>query len=181
MHELFEWVGRRVALRHRVGERDGRPLHSDAVGELADAGPDEVVVHARRGPVRVARAAVVAVRLVPPAPPRRASWAAVARLANLCADARPAPVDEPLGAWRLRAGGAGRAGGALVLGDPGMPVEAALDALRAFAARHATAPRVQVPAGSPWERAVVRHGWVADQTCPEVAVLVGDLRALAAA
>ena len=27
--------GRRVALRHRVGERDGRPLFSDAVGELS--------------------------------------------------------------------------------------------------------------------------------------------------
>ena len=32
-------LGARVSLRHRVGERDGRPLFSDAVGELAADGP----------------------------------------------------------------------------------------------------------------------------------------------
>ncbi|WP_343945301.1 hypothetical protein, partial [Pseudonocardia zijingensis] len=61
-----ELVGRRVALRHRVGERDGRPLYTDAVGELAADGPGAVVVRTRRGPVRVDRSAVVAVRAVPP-------------------------------------------------------------------------------------------------------------------
>ncbi|MCW2554477.1 MAG: GCN5-related N-acetyltransferase [Mycobacterium sp.] len=65
-------VGRRVSLRHRIGERDGRPLYSDAVGVLTADG-DTVTVHGRRGPVEVLRSAVVAVRAVPPAPPRRAS------------------------------------------------------------------------------------------------------------
>lgn len=184
MQELIEWLGRRVALRHRVGERDGRPLFSDAVGELADGGTDAVVVHARRGPVRVTRDAVVAVRLVPPAAPRRASWAAVARLEGLCADAWPALVDEPLGAWRLRAarGFTGRANGAIAVGDPGLAVPAALDAVRAFAARHGVAPRAQVPIGSPWDRAVAGAGWVLDArhaAGAEVAVLVGELAALA--
>ncbi|HEX8582632.1 MAG TPA: hypothetical protein VF640_09890, partial [Acidimicrobiales bacterium] len=127
-------LGRRVALRHRLA---GGPL-TDAVGELADAGGGAVLVHTRRGPVRVDRDAVVAVRAVPPPVPRRASWAAVARLENLCADAWPACVDRPLGAWRLRAAGGftGRANAALALGDPGLPVSAALDAVRAFAAGH---------------------------------------------
>lgn len=180
MDGLTEWVGRRVALRHRVGERAGRPLFSDAVGELADGGADAVVVHARRGPVRVERAAVVALRLVPPPVPRRASWAAVARLEGLCADAWPAQVDEPLGAWRLRAAGGytGRANAALAVGDPGRPMPAALVAVRAFAAAHGVPPRVQVPMGSPWDRAVTAAGWVLDAghaAGPEVAVLVGDL------
>ncbi|MDT7649927.1 MAG: hypothetical protein QOI36_1333, partial [Pseudonocardiales bacterium] len=30
-----ELVGARVALRYRIGRRDGRPLYSDAVGELS--------------------------------------------------------------------------------------------------------------------------------------------------
>lgn len=174
--------GRRVSLRHRVGERDGRPLHSDAVGELT-LGDDEVTVDTRRGPVRVARAAVVAVRAVPPAVPRRASWAAVARLEELCADAWPAPADERMGAWRLRAAGGytARANGALALGDPGMPVPDALDAVRAFAARHGVPPRVTVPVGSPWDRAVSGAGWVLDSrhaAGAEVAVLVTELAAL---
>ncbi|MBV9921749.1 MAG: GNAT family N-acetyltransferase [Pseudonocardia sp.] len=151
-------VGRRVVVRHRVGDR-----LTDAVGELSASGP-ELVVRTRRGPVRVARAAVTAVRAIPPAPPRRASLSAVARLEELCADAWPALVDERLGAWRLRAadGFTGRANTALAIGSPGMPVPAALGVVRAFAERHGIASRVQVPVGSPWDRAVASQGWELD-------------------
>jgi N-acetylglutamate synthase len=157
-------LGRRVSLRHRVGERAGRPLFSDAVGELAADGAGAVLVRTRRGPVRVLRSAVVAVRAVPPAPPRRASWAAVARLEGLCADAWPAVVDRPLGAWRLRAAGGftGRANSALAIGDPGRPIPSALSAVREFAAEHGIAPRVHAPIGSPWDRAVTAQGWELD-------------------
>ncbi len=154
-------LGVRVALRHRIGERDGRPLLSDAVGELAADGPGAVLVQTRRGPVRVQRSAVVAVRAVPPAPPRRASLTAVARLEGLCADAWPALIDQPLGGWRLRAaaGYTGRANSALAIGDPGLPTAAALDVLRGFAAEHGIAARVHAPVGSPWDRAVTGQGW----------------------
>ena len=174
-------VGRRVALRHRLGSG----LLTDAVGELAtDDGA--LVVHTRRGAVRVARADVVAVRAVPPPVPRRASWAAVARVENLCADAWPARVDRPLGAWRLRATGGftGRANAAVAVGDPGVPVPAALEVVRAFADEHGVAPRVHAPVGSPWDRAVAREGWVLDaghEAGAEVAVLVADVDRLAAA
>jgi ribosomal protein S18 acetylase RimI-like enzyme len=172
-----ELVGVRVALRHRVGERDGRPLLTDAVGELTVDGPAAVVVSTRRGPVRVERSAVVAVRAVPPAVPRRAPLAAVVRLEGLCADAWPALTERPLGAWRLRAadGYTGRANAALALGDPGMPVEAALQEVRRFAGEHAVPPRVQVPVGSPWDRAVAAAGWVLNvghERGAEVSVLV---------
>lgn len=174
-----ELIGRRVALRHRVAGG-----LTDAVGELADAGADAVVVRTRRGDVRVLRAAVVAVRAIPPPVPRRASWAAVAHLENLCADAWPARVDRPLGAWRLRAAGGftGRANAALAVGDPGVPTAAALDAVRAFATAHGIGPRVQVPMGSPWDRAVAAAGWVLDAghaAGAEVAVLVADVARLA--
>ncbi|GAA4559987.1 GNAT family N-acetyltransferase [Pseudonocardia xishanensis] len=173
-------TGERVALRFRIGEREGRPLFTDAVGILSDGGPDAVVVETRKGPVRIDRATVVALRVVPPAPARRASWSAVARLENLCADAWPALVDEPLGAWRLRAadGFSGRANSALAVGDPGLPFDAALDRVRDFAAVHGIGPRLQTPIGSPWSRAGERAGWVLDRghrAGSEVAVLVTDL------
>jgi N-acetylglutamate synthase len=176
-----ELVGERVALRYRIGDRDGRPLYTDAVGKLRTDGPGAVLVETRRGPVRVDRADVVAVRAVPPAPPRRAPLAAVTRLEALCADAWPAVVDRPLGAWRLRAadGFTGRANSALAIGDPGMPLPAALDAVRAFALEHGIRARVQAPVGSPWDKAVAAQGWgldVAHERGAEVAVLVAPLQ-----
>jgi ribosomal protein S18 acetylase RimI-like enzyme len=178
-----ELVGARVALRHRVGERGGRPLFTDAVGELSVEGPGAVVVQTRRGPVRVERSAVVAVRAVPPAPPRRAPLAAIIRLEELCADAWPAQVDQPLGAWRLRAAGGytGRANSALAIGDPGLPTAAALDTVRRFAREHGVPPRVQVPVGSPWDRAVAAEGWGLDvehAKGAEVSVLVAPVDAV---
>jgi ribosomal protein S18 acetylase RimI-like enzyme len=175
-----ELVGARVALRHRIGEREGRPLFTDAVGELSADGADAVVVRTRRGPVRVERSAVVAVRAVPPAPPRRAPLAAVVRLEGLCADAWPAQVERPLGAWRLRAAGGytGRANAALALGDPGLPIAAALDEVRRFAREHGVPPRVHVPVGSPWDRAVAAEGWVLNvghAKGAEVSVLVAPV------
>lgn len=173
-------VGDRVSVRYLVGARDGRPLYSDAVGELSAADPAAVVVLTRRGPVRVERATVVAVRAVPPAPARRAPLAAVARLEGLCADAWPTLVDRPLGAWRLRAAGGytGRANAALAIGDPGVTLPDALAEVRRFAREQGIEPRVHAPSGSPWDRAVAGQGWVLDAghaAGAESAVLVAPL------
>jgi ribosomal protein S18 acetylase RimI-like enzyme len=111
----------------------------------------------------------------------------VARLESLCAEAWPALVDRPLGAWRLRAanGFTGRANSCLAVGDPGMPIDDALAVVREFAAAHeGVPPRVQTPVGSPWSTAVQRAGWVLDgahDAGPEVAVLVADLTLLTGA
>ncbi|MFC4949507.1 GNAT family N-acetyltransferase [Pseudonocardia sp. GCM10023141] len=183
--ELERLIGQRVSLRQLVGERDGRPLYSDAVGDLTRV-DDALTVLTRRGPVAVDEPAVVAVRAVPPPVPRRASLAAVTALESLCADAWPAQVDEPLGAWRLRAAGGytGRANSALAIGSPGLPLPAALDAVHAFARRTGIGPRVQVPVGSPWDRAVAAAGWVLDaghKKGAEVSVQVAELATIAAA
>ncbi|HWN35249.1 MAG TPA: GNAT family N-acetyltransferase [Pseudonocardia sp.] len=178
-------VGRRVALRHRLPEVDGRPMLTDAVGELGEDGPGAVLVHTRRGVVRVARDAVVAVREIPPPMPRRPSWAAVARLERICSDAWPAVLTRPLGQWRLRAAGGftGRANSALAVGDPGLAMPVALDRVCGFAAEHGLLPRVQVAMGSPWQRAILAHGWTRDDDHPagaDVAVLVAELPLVAA-
>jgi len=175
---VTDLTGRRVVVRHRVGDKQ-----TDAVGELSVDGAD-LVVQTRRGPVRVARSAVTAVRAIPPAPARRASLTAIARLEELCADAWPAFVDERLGAWRLRATGGftARANSALAIGDPGLPTAAALAAVRTFAERHDITPRVQAPVGSPWDKAVAAQGWVLDvghAAGSVVSVQVADLGKLA--
>jgi ribosomal protein S18 acetylase RimI-like enzyme len=182
--KLDELIGRRVALRHRVPGPDGRRLCTDAVGELAGTeGPTSVLVHTRHGVVTVDRASVVAVREIPPAQPRRPSWASVARLENICADAWPPSVTRRLGQWRLRASGkfTARANSALVVGDPGIAVHRALTEVRRFAAEHGLAPRLQVPTGSPWHRAVSEHGWTLDtehRAGSRVLVMVGALARL---
>jgi ribosomal protein S18 acetylase RimI-like enzyme len=183
--DLDKLIGRRVALRHRVSALDERPLFSDAVGELATGGSaDEVRVHTRRGVVDVARSAVVAVREIPPAQPRRPSWAAVARLENICADAWPPRVTRRLGQWRLRAAGgfSGRANSALAVGDAGVALPEALDQVRAFATEHGLAPKVQVPTGSPWHRAITAQGWTLDAEHPAgatVLTMIGEVARLA--
>jgi GNAT superfamily N-acetyltransferase len=98
----------------------------------------------------------------------------------------PETTDSHAGRPAAVAGGAGgfarRTNTALVAGDPGLPLADALDAVGAFAAAHRIPARVQVPTGSPWDRAVAAAGWVLDadrETDAEVAVLVGDLRRLA--
>jgi len=178
-------LGRRVSLRHRIAPEDAPGPHlSDAVGELDDGGDGAdgaptLRVRPRNGPVRVRVADVVAVRAVPPARPRRPSWAAVERLERVCADAWPAPVVRELGAWRLRSGAGGftrRANSALAVGDPGMPVPDALAEVRRFAAEHAVPPVVASPEGSPWWRAVRDEGW---EPRDETIALVAALDALA--
>jgi N-acetylglutamate synthase len=91
-------------------------------------------------------------------------------LERTCADAWPAMVDEPLGEWRLRAAGGftGRANSALTLGDPGVPVAAALTVVRTFAASHGIPATAHVVVGSPvepWQRPAGRS----THTIPAVA------------
>ncbi|MBP2370833.1 GNAT family N-acetyltransferase [Pseudonocardia parietis] len=179
---LDELLGRRVALRRRIAPDDATgPRFTDAVGELSTDGPEAVVVHTRSGPVRVERDAVVAVREVPPAPARRASRAAVARLERLRSAAWPAPVRRELGGWLLRAAGGytKRANSALALGDPGILVEAALEQVRAFAREHGAAPLVQAPVGSPWSNRVLDAGWRVLADAGECLVLVTPLDVVA--
>lgn len=104
----------------------------------------------------------------------------VDQLEQLCADAWPALVDQPLGEWRLRAAGGftGRANSALTVGDPGVPVGAALPEVVAFAHRNGIRPAAHVVTGAPVESALAEAGWRVDEHHPggaESAVLTGPL------
>jgi GNAT superfamily N-acetyltransferase len=146
-------VGQRVVLRRRLP--GGR--FADVLGDLVawDRDGDGLArVVTRHGEVAVALRDVVAGKPVPPPPQRRGaphrtiSWEA---LEDVAADGwRPVEL-EWLGArgqgWRLRAaeGFTGRANSVLPLGDPGVPLDAAVDAAEHWYAERGLPPRFCVP------------------------------------
>ncbi|MGH3393120.1 MAG: GNAT family N-acetyltransferase, cg3035/Rv0428c family, partial [Streptosporangiaceae bacterium] len=78
-----------------------------------------------------------------------------------------APEQERLGGWRLRAaaGFTGRANSALPTGDPGRPLPAAVEAVRAWYRARGLPPMISVPfpmagpAGSAVDRYLDEQGW----------------------
>ncbi|GAB3590728.1 GNAT family N-acetyltransferase [Angustibacter peucedani] len=146
-------VGQRVVVRRRLG--GGRV--GDLLGELLawDADGDGLVrVRTRHGEVAVAISEVVAGKAVPPAPTRRGAphralgWE---QLEDVAADGwRPlelAWLGAPGQGWRLRAaeGFTGRANSALAVGDPGLPLEAAVDAVEAWYGERGLPARFGLP------------------------------------
>src|SRR6185436_9221585 len=126
----------------------------DVLGELVGAADGVLTVRTRRGVVEVPEADVVAGKPVPPAPAR----AAPAHLAlsstaleTLAADHWRAATTRRLGQWLLRADGGftGRANSVLALGDPGMPLEEALAAVREWYAGQGLAPMACLVTGRP--------------------------------
>ncbi|GAA2782712.1 GNAT family N-acetyltransferase [Streptomyces showdoensis] len=100
--------------------------------------------------VRIAGSSLVAGKTVPAAPARRRGPAATfPELARATARAWQPLESEPLGEWTLRAAGGftRRANSALPLGDPGMPVAAALDRVREWYAARELPAYVQAATG----------------------------------
>ena len=196
MRPTVEDVGRRVVVRHRLA--DGRA--TDVVGELLALGDHGVRVRAADGgEVAVAARDVVAARVVEPARTGRHPSATVAAGAVLRTDAVPragvaatpvgvaarrtalgwaAPAEAALGAWRLRSGTGRmlRSSSALALGDPGLPLDAALVAVAEHYRALDLRPAVQVSsrtdggsargddadeeAAGALERALAAGGWL---------------------
>ncbi len=136
--------GTRVAVRHRLRSRDERTgsTVTETVGTLVDVTDATFALLTRSGEtVHIDRSAVVAARVVPPAPSRRgAPHRALSPedVQRLMVDAWPPMEREPLGDWVLRAarGFTGRGNSALAVGDPGLPLEEAVDTVEAwYAAR----------------------------------------------
>lgn len=119
--------GLRVVVRHRI--EDGV---TDALGDLVAMDADTVSVATRRGVQVIDRAVVVAAKEVPPRATRRgAPHLAISMndLERIMVEGWPPLERAELGGWLLRAGAGftGRANSVLPLGDPGIPLSAAVD------------------------------------------------------
>jgi len=105
---------------------------TDALGDVVAIDQETVSVRTRLGLVVIDRAAVVAAKEVPPRSTRRgAPHLAISMddLERIMVDGWPPIERAELGGWLLRAaaGFTGRANSVLPLGDPGVPLSAAVD------------------------------------------------------
>jgi ribosomal protein S18 acetylase RimI-like enzyme len=161
-------VGRRVVVRTTVGDEigpSGGPALTDTLGLLESWGETTIGVRKADGTlVTIARADVVAAKAVPARPSRRMGTGEEA-LERIAAAGWLPPATSPLGDWLLRAAGGftGRANSALVIGDPGLPLVAALDAVRSFYAERRLPARAQVVVDSKLDRALINQGWYDDR------------------
>jgi ribosomal protein S18 acetylase RimI-like enzyme len=159
-------VGQRVVVRRMLPERGptGGPAFTDVLGTCVAWGDGACVVQPERGePVSIPIDRIVSGKPVPPRPsvrhrvtPREAE-SHVAALWEL--------ETEPLGGWLLRTDPAPvgrlrrRANSCLAMGDPGIPLDEAEPAIRAFYAARERPAWVHVEAGSDVERAFRERGW----------------------
>ena len=154
-------LGHRIVVRRVVGIRAGRPVYSDALGELAELTDSHLTLTTRTGQLRVPMTEVHRAKRVPPS--RRPAADAVIEL-ELAADAAwPAPTRARLGDWLLRAadGWTGRANSALPVGDPDRPLPAALDAVERWYADRGQPALVTtpLPLTAPVGAELDRRGW----------------------
>ncbi|MEV2238518.1 GNAT family N-acetyltransferase [Micromonospora sp. NPDC049891] len=154
-------LGHRIVVRRRVGVRGGRPVYSDALGELVELTETHLTLTTRQGRLRVPIAEVHRAKRVPAA--RRPTAAAMVELELAADEAWPAPVRDRLGDWLLRAadGWTGRANSALPVGDPDRPLPAALDAVERWYAGHSQPAMVNtpLPLAAPVGAELDRRGW----------------------
>ncbi|HEX5534735.1 MAG TPA: GNAT family N-acetyltransferase [Actinomycetales bacterium] len=176
-------VGARVVVRYRLDDGGA----TDVVGELTAAAPDGVTVQPDAAPgVFVPAAAVVAAKTVPARTVTPSSAPeAVERVATL---GWPGLETRRLGGWLLRAAGGftRRANSALATGDPGLPLDEALDAVREFYAGRELPASIQIAVPLEGDRrwpdtssrdllaAIVERGWSVDEP---TLFMTADLRA----
>lgn len=154
-------VGRRVVVRRVVGERDGRPLYSDILGELLAFTDRELLVRTSvGGTVTVPWGLVAAAKVIPPKPVRRVDIVALERAAAAC---WPAVETAWLGDWLLRAsdGWTNRANSVLPLGPPDQPVPAAIATVTDWYAARGLTPTfaVPLPLAAALDRTLIAQGW----------------------
>ena len=150
-------VGHRVVVRRRLDNG----MFSDILGELASLGDKDLVVRTAAGEqVTVPLASVAAAKQIPPRAVRAADLRALEAVA---AAAWPARDTARLGDWLLRAAGGftGRANSVLGLGDPGVPLPAALEQVTGwYAARGLTAQfDLPQPVSRVLDTALAARGW----------------------
>ncbi|WP_431727769.1 GNAT family N-acetyltransferase [Verrucosispora sp. TAA-831] len=154
-------VGHRIVVRRIVGSRAGRPVFSDALGELVELTETHLEMTTRQGRLRVPIAEVHRAKRVPPS--RRPTAEAMIELELAADEAWPAPVRDRLGDWLLRSadGWTGRANSALPVGDPDRPLPAALDAVHRWYAERGRPAIVNtpLPLATPVDAELDLRGW----------------------
>ncbi|MEU9121427.1 GNAT family N-acetyltransferase [Streptomyces sp. NPDC048506] len=178
-------VGKRVSVRRRTGGAAGEAAFTDAVGVLTSWDEGVLSITRRTGEcVRIAESSLVAAKVVPAAPARRKVPAATVReLQQVAARGWPAIETERLGEWTLRASGGftRRANSVLPLGDPGLPLDAALERIVQWYGARGLPPVIVVAtgrAGDDEELAAEldRRGWTAER---HTRILISALAPLA--
>jgi N-acetylglutamate synthase len=183
-------IGSRVVVRYRL-EPGSQARATDFVGELVARNDDFLIVDTTRERVKLIRADVIAAKDVPP-PASRPGPAhervSADDLEKLMAKGWVATDLAGLGDWVLRSahGFTGRANSALVVGDPSLPLDRAIDYVEGWYAEREAAPVFQVhgdagfavddvPAGA----ALLERGYAAGGGRPDwtrVLVLTGASR-----
>jgi N-acetylglutamate synthase len=150
-------IGHRVVVRRIVGIRGNRPLFTDVLGELISYDDAGLAVATKSGVQHIPRDAIQAAKRVPYGPKQ------IAELERIANETWPAPVQEKLGEWTLRAaeGWTGRANSALPLGDPGLDREAAIDAVVAWYRDRQLKPQfnLPLPVCASLDAALTSRGW----------------------
>ncbi|MEV0737379.1 GNAT family N-acetyltransferase [Streptomyces sp. NPDC050549] len=166
-------VGKRVSVRRLNDGEDTAEKFTDTVGVLTswDSG---VLTITRKGgeSVRISESSLVAGKVVPAAPARRRGPAATYReLAQVSARGWLPVESERLGEWELRAaaGFTRRANSVLPLGDPGLPLDAALTAVRRWYGDRGLPAHVQTATGAEGTQELLcaeleRRGWTREVT-----------------
>ncbi|MCX5526350.1 GNAT family N-acetyltransferase [Streptomyces bobili] len=166
-------VGKRVSVRRlsEPGVTEGK--FTDTVGVLTSWDNGVLLITRKSGEsVRIAESSLVAGKVVPAAPARRRGPAAsYEELARVCARAWRPVESERLGEWELRAasGFTRRANSVLPLGDPGLPLDGALDVVRRWYGDRGLPAYVQTATGAegtqePLCAELERRGWVREVT-----------------
>ncbi|MER5717028.1 GNAT family N-acetyltransferase [Streptomyces sp. NPDC002132] len=166
-------VGKRVSVR-RLGEPGvTQGKFTDTVGVLTSWDDDVLVITRKSGEsVRIPASSLVAGKVVPAAPARRRGPAAsYEELARTASRAWRPLESERLGGWELRAaaGFTRRANSVLPLGDPGLPLDEALDVVRRWYGTRGLPAYVQTATGAEGTQELLcaeleRRGWVREVT-----------------
>jgi GNAT superfamily N-acetyltransferase len=171
-------VGHRVAIRRIVTDGEGCERLSELVGELIDLTATNALIAGGSGRISVPLVTIVAGRRVPD----RRALTATERLEQVASAGWPAPQQDRIGDWLLRAaeGWTARANSALPVGLPGRPLSAAIDAVSEWYLSRKLQPAIMVPepVGRRLTAELSRRGWTPD---PGVLVQTAPLGTITAA
>ncbi|MER7190222.1 GNAT family N-acetyltransferase [Streptomyces flaveolus] len=166
-------VGKRVSVRRLSEPGVAGEKFTDTIGVLTSWDNGVLLITRKSGEsVRIPESTLVAGKVVPSAPARRRGPAAsYEELARVAARAWRPVESEWLGEWELRAaaGFTRRANSVLPLGDPGMPLDDALTAVRRWYGARGLPAYVQTATGAEGTQELLcaeleRRGWVREVT-----------------